>query len=38
MQTYSYSPTLSQISLKIFFGNVTFRISGRTEMTQNKNR
>ena len=35
---YSCSPTLSQISLKIFFGEVAFQMLAKIEMTQNKNR
>ena len=35
---YSYSPTLSQISLKNSFGKVVFQISAKIEMTRNKNR
>ena len=34
---YSYSPTLSQISLKNSFGKVVFQILAKIEMTQNKN-
>ena len=35
---YSYSPTLSQISLKNSFGKVVFQILAKIEMTRNKNR
>ena len=35
---YSYSPTLSQISLKYSFGKVVFQILAKIEMTRNKNR
>ena len=35
---YSYSPTLSQISLKNSFGKVVFQILGKIEMMRNKNR
>ena len=35
---YSYSPTLSQISLQNSFGKVVFQILAKIEMTQNKNR
>ena len=35
---YSYSPTLSQISLKNSFGKVIFQILAKIEMTRNKNR
>ena len=35
---YSYSPTLSQISLKNSFGKVFFQILAKIEMTRNKNR
>ena len=35
---YSYSPTLSQISLKNSFGKVIFQILAKMEMTQNENR
>ena len=34
---YSCSPTLSQISLKKFFGKVVLQILAKIEMTQNKN-
>ena len=35
---YSCSPTLSQISLKNFFGKVVFQILAKIEMMRNKNR
>ena len=35
---YSYSPTLSHISLKNSFGKVVFQILAKIEMTRNKNR
>ena len=35
---YSYSPTLSQISLKNSFGKVVFQILAKIEMMRNKNR
>ena len=35
---YSYSPTLSQISLKNSFGKVVFQILAKIELTRNKNR
>ena len=35
---YSYSPTLSQISLKNSFRKVVFQILAKIEMTRNKNR
>ena len=35
---YSHSPTLSQISLKKFFGKVVFQILAKMEMSRNKNR
>ena len=35
---YSYSPTLSQISLKNSFGKVVFPFLAKIKMTQNKNR
>ena len=35
---YSFSPTLSQISLKKSFGKVVFQILAKIEMTRNKNR
>ena len=35
---YSYSPNLSQISLKNSFGKVVFQILAKIEMTRNKNR
>ena len=38
MQIYSYSPTLSQISLKNSFGKVFFQILAKIEMTRNKSR
>ena len=38
MQMYSYSPTLSQISLKNSFRKVVFQILAKIEMTRNKNR
>ena len=38
MLTYSYSPNLSQISLKTSFGKVVFQIFVEIEMTQNENR
>ena len=34
---YSYSPTLSQISLKNSFGKVVFQILAKLEITRNKN-
>ena len=34
---YSYSPTLSQISLKNSFGKMVFQILAKIEMTRNKN-
>ena len=38
MSIYSYSPSLSQISLKNFFGKVFFQSLAKIEMMQNKNR
>ena len=38
MLIYSYSPSLSQISLKISFGKVVFQNLAKIEMTRNKNR
>ena len=38
MQIYSYSPSLSQISLKNSFGKVVFQNLAQIEMTRNKNR
>ena len=38
MQIYSYSPSLSQISLKNSFGKVVFQNLAKIEMTRNKNR
>ena len=38
MLIYSYSPTLSQISLKNSFGTVVFQILAKIEMKQNTNR
>ena len=38
MQMYSWSPTLSQISLKNSFGKKVFQILAKIEMTRNKNR
>ena len=35
---YSYSPTLSKISLKNSFGKVVFQILAKIKMTRNKNR
>ena len=35
---YSYSPTLSQISLKNSFGKGVFQILAKIEMMRNKNR
>ena len=35
---YSYSPTLSQISLKNSYGKVVFQILAKIEMMRNKNR
>ena len=35
---YSWSPNLSQISLKNSFGKVVFQILAKIEMTRNKNR
>ena len=35
---YLCSPTLSQISLKNFFGKLFFQILAKIEMTRNKNR
>ena len=35
---YSYSPTLSQISLKNSFWKVVFQVLAKIEMTRNKNR
>ena len=35
---YLCSPTLSQISLKNFFGKVFFQIFAKIKMTRNKNR
>ena len=35
---YSWSPNLSQISLKNSFGKVVFQILAKIEMTQNENR
>ena len=35
---YSWSPNLSQISLKNSFGKVVFQILAEIEMTQNENR
>ena len=35
---YSWSPNLSQISLKNSFGKMFFQIFAKIEMTQNKNR
>ena len=35
---YSYSPTLSQISLKNSFGKVVFQILAKIKMSRNKNR
>ena len=35
---YSYSPSLSQISLKNSFGKVVFQNLAKIEMTRNKNR
>ena len=35
---YEYSPTLSQTSLKNFFGKMFFQILAKIEMTRNKNR
>ena len=37
MQIYSYSPSLSQISLKNSFGKVVFQNLATIEMTRNKN-
>ena len=38
MKIYSYSPSLSQISLKFFFfGKVVFQNLAKIEMTRNKN-
>ena len=36
MLMYSWSPNLSQISLKNFFGKVVFQILAEIEMTQNE--
>ena len=33
---YSWSPNLSQISLKNFFGKVVFQMLAKSEMTQNE--
>ena len=38
MLIYSYSPSLSQISLKNSFGKVVFQNLAKIEMTRNKNR
>ena len=38
MLLYSWSPTLSQISLENFFGKVVFQIFAEIEMTRNENR
>ena len=38
MSIYSYSPSLSQISLKNSFGKVVFQNLAKIEMTRNKNR
>ena len=38
MYIYSYSPSLSQISLKNSFGKVVFQNLAISEMTRNKNR
>ena len=35
---YSWSPSLSQISLKNFFGKVVFQILAEIEMMRNENR
>ena len=35
---YSWSPNLSQISLKSSFGKVVFQILAEIEMTRNENR
>ena len=37
MNIYSYSPSLSQISLKNSFGKVVFQNLAKIEMTRNKN-
>ena len=37
MKIYSYSPSLSQISLKNSFGKVVFQNLAKIEMTRNKN-
>ena len=38
MLIYSYSPSLSQISLKNSFGKMVFQNLAKIEMTRNKNR
>ena len=38
MLMYSWSPNLSQISLKNSFGKVVFQILAEIEMTRNENR
>ena len=38
MLIYSYSPSLSQISLKNVFEKMVFQNLAKIEMTQNKNR